>query len=369
MKIPGIDLSPTDRTSIGAGVPEGLRAHALDDASPLPLVIEPNQPVAADVVAAMLAANRNWVEEQLLAHGALLFRDVGVRDPRGFEAVARAVTTELRNGYLGTSPRDALTDYVFNASELPGFYPIPQHCEMSFVKKPTSRLLFACLVAPTSEGGETPLCDFRSVLRDLDPAVRARFETRGVRILRNYSGPEGGRAVGPWQLKPWHHLFGTTDRARVEHICRENEFEYTWLPGGRLRLIHTQPAVRPHPVTGELVWFNHSQVFHLSQAYGELRRIALRQHSVRIGALGAVAWLLSHLQAALQSDEELAMQCSYGDGQPIPYADIEAVRDAIWKNLRAFRWRVGDVVLIDNFAISHGRMPYRGPRQIVVAWS
>ena len=29
----------------------------------------------------------------------------------------------------------------------------------------------------------------------------------------------------------------------------------------------------------------------------------------------------------------------------------------------------GDVVAIDNFAVSHGRLPYRGPRNVAVAWA
>ena len=40
-----------------------------------------------------------------------------------------------------------------------------------------------------------------------------------------------------------------------------------------------------------------------------------------------------------------------------------------WRNLVAFPWQQGDVVAIDNFSMSHGRLPYRGPRQVVVAWA
>jgi hypothetical protein len=34
-----------------------------------------------------------------------------------------------------------------------------------------------------------------------------------------------------------------------------------------------------------------------------------------------------------------------------------------------FPWAQGDVVAIDNRSVAHGRMPYRGEREIVVAWS
>jgi len=341
----------------------------LDPGQSLPGLFEVKGDGRPEAVAEALRRERASVAAALAEHGALLVRGAELREPIDVERIALALSDELENDYLGTSPRDALTEFVFNASELPDFYPIPQHCEMSFVKHPPSRLLFACLVAPGGEGGETPLCDFRAVYRDLDPAVRARFVERGVRNVRNYEGPDGGASMGPWQLKPWHELFGTRDRDRVEAICRENDFAFEWRPKGRLRLVNVQPAVRAHPASGEPVWFNHAQVFHLSQAAGEYRRIARRQDRLRMLALMGVAATLALAQQLVRDPEDQAMHCTYGDGSPIPLADIEAVRDAIWKNLRAFRWQRGDVLWIDNRAISHGRMPYRGPRRIVVAWA
>jgi alpha-ketoglutarate-dependent taurine dioxygenase len=48
---------------------------------------------------------------------------------------------------------------------------------------------------------------------------------------------------------------------------------------------------------------------------------------------------------------------------------MELVRDAIWDNMVFIRWRAGDVVAIDNFAVAHGRMPYEGPRKVAVCWA
>ena len=63
------------------------------------------------------------------------------------------------------------------------------------------------------------------------------------------------------------------------------------------------------------------------------------------------------------------MHCTYGDGGEIADADMEKIRDAVWKNLVAIPWQRGDVVAIDNFAVSHGRLPFQGPRQIAVCWA
>jgi hypothetical protein len=167
--------------------------HTLNgDADGTPLMIHARSDSDANHLASWIAAHQEWISERLATHGALLFRGFEIGDAPAFERIARAVDAELKNEYLGTSPRNALTDYVFTASELPPYYPIPQHCEMSFIAHPPRRLFFCCLVPPVRGSGETPLADFRKVLHDLDPDVRQRFEQRGLRIVRNYSGPGGG---------------------------------------------------------------------------------------------------------------------------------------------------------------------------------
>ena len=85
-------------------------------------------------------------------------------NPSGLSACSQAFEPVLQNDYLGTSPRNALTEFVFSASELPPHFPIPQHCEMSFVARPPRRLFFSCLVPSSGPGGETPLADFRRVV-------------------------------------------------------------------------------------------------------------------------------------------------------------------------------------------------------------
>jgi alpha-ketoglutarate-dependent taurine dioxygenase len=339
-------------------------------AAGLPLYIEPESEKerAVPSVVSWLQSERELAVSKLEQHGALLLRGFDVRSPSEFEQVVRAIGADLKKDYLGTSPRNALTDYVFNASELPPFYPIPQHCEMTFIAQPPQRLFFSCLVAPQAPGGETPICDFRRVYRDLDPAVRERFTRLGVRNIRNYGGPNGRGRFDLWQLKPWHEMFGTTDRAVVEQKCREAGFEWTWGEHDKLRLTNTQPAARAHPKTGELVWFNHSQVFHLSAAQGEYRRILSRLPMFRYEALRRVAEIGVFLKRLRGSSLEHPMHSTYGDGSEIPDSDMERVRDAIWRNLVVFRWQVGDVLMIDNFGIAHGRMPYRGPRHVIVCW-
>jgi len=339
------------------------------DARGLPLVIQPTADADLGRLCDWLRASADSVQERLATHGALLLRGFPVHDAPAFERLARAIDDGLKNEYLGTSPRNGLTDYVFTASELPPFYPIPQHCEMSFVAHPPRRVFFCCLLAPAPDSGETPLVDFRAVWRDLDPAVRERFTRGGIRIVRNYSGPQGGSRFDLWQLKRWNEMFLTTDRAAVEAKCREEGFQVEWRPNGGLRLISTQPVYRDHPRTGERVWHNHTQVFHLSAAAGEYRRIARLRPTWRHRGLALVTRALVGAQRALRAADDQAMHCTYADGHEIPDADMEHVRDLIWRHLVITPWRRGDVLAIDNHSVAHGRLPYRGPRQVAVCWA
>jgi hypothetical protein len=121
-------------------------------------------------------------------------------------------------------------------------------------------------------------------------------------------------------------------------------------------------------VTGEAVWHNHLTTFHLSQAAGEYRRIHRLRPSVRHFALWQLARVLERLQRRRPADER-AMDCTYADGSAIPTADVEAVREAVWRHLVVVPWRRGDVLAIDNYAVAHGRLPFRGPREIAVCWA
>jgi len=345
-----------------------LNVHPLGKvADSLPLVVEPGADRSPRALADRLAANIDWTQDALRRHGALLFRGFDVDKPDDFEVMARAVDNELKNEYLGTSPRDALTDYVFSASELPGYYPIPQHCEMSFVKNYPRRIFFCCLIAP-QDGGETPLVDFRKVYADLDPQVLKRFVDRGIRIIRNYSGPNGGGRFDLWKLKRWDEMFRTTDRAAVEAKCREEGFEPVWVAGEKLRLISQHDAVHKHPETGEPVWFNHSLVFHLSAAPGEYRRIYDRRGDLRSFFLWNFSRAMVAVKRTTPADEQ-AMHCTYRDGTEISDADMEHVRDVVWKHMVITPWKKGDVVAIDNHSVGHGRLPYTGPRQVAVCWA
>jgi hypothetical protein len=57
----------------------------------------------------------------------------------------------------------------------------------------------------------------------------------------------------------------------------------------------------------------------------------------------------------------------YGDGSTIGDAVLDEIRAAYAKVEVAFPWQRGDVLMIDNMLVSHGRRPFKGARKTLVA--
>jgi hypothetical protein len=88
------------------------------------------------------------------------------------------------------------------------------------------------------------------------------------------------------------------------------------------------------------------------------------------------AWHISALEPAAQQAmlatfgaDDLPRNVCFGDGAPIGADDIAAIAAAHDQAIVSFPWQVGDVLLIDNLLVSHGREPYTGTRRVVVAMS
>lgn len=315
-----------------------------------------------------IESEKDQLKSGLLKHGSILFRGYDIKTPEDFEEIALALEPGLQNNYAGTSPRNSRTKFVHSASELPGHYPIMQHCEMSFLPTAPRYLFFFCYVEP-KDGGETPICDFRKVYDQMNPDIRNEFETKGVKLIRNYTGPNSKARKDMYQLKKWDELFKTTDHKKVEEECEKNELEITWLDDDRLRLVNDRPSVQTHPDTGEKVWFNHLQVFHREAAAIEYKHIHKRRKDLFSLKYMIALNTITFFKRVFKKPEDEAMHMVFADGTEIPKSYVEHVEQLIWDNLVAVPWKLGDVLMIDNFSTSHGRLPFKGPRDILVAWS
>lgn len=313
--------------------PESLvRTRPLGERLCTPLVVEPS--VEGVSLSVWAATGRAFVEELLPRHGGLLFRDFEVRDVTEFEQFVGAVAGTLMDYAYQSTPRTQVSGNVYTSTEYPAAQSIPLHNEMSYARRWPMKICFCCL-QPAARGGATPVADSRKVLARIDPSVRKQFARRGVMYVRNYGGGVD---------LPWAKVFQTDSRAEVEAYCLRAGIEFEWLAGDRLRTRQVCPAIAEHPRTGEAVWFNQAHLFHVSNLKPEV-----------------LASLLSTF-----GEDELPRNAYYGDGQSIEADVLEHIREAYRQETVIFEWRAGDVLLLDNMLVAHGREPFEGARKVVV---
>ncbi|HKX28617.1 MAG TPA: TauD/TfdA family dioxygenase [Blastocatellia bacterium] len=314
--------------------PEDLiKMNYLDPEKRFPLVIEP-QAAGLDPVG-WAESNRELIERQLLAHGALLFRGFRVDGVTRFEQLACAVSGELLDYRERAAPRTEIASRVYTSTEFPADQSIPLHHEMSYSHNWPTKLWFFC-VQPAQQGGSTPIANDREVINLIDPKIKERFLNKGIMYVRNY---------GEGLDMSWQVAFQTEDRSVVEEYCRRAGTQFEWRANDRLRTRQKRQVTVTHPKTGETIWFNHAHLFHLSNLTPEVREALLSEFK----------------------EDELPRNAFYGDGSPIESSILDEIRDVYQRSAVIFPWQQGDILMLDNFLASHGREPFVGPRQILVA--
>lgn len=350
------------------------------------LVVSPKegQPhLGADWLAELLRNNRVWFRDAFFRHGAIIFRGFEVMDALAFEQVALSMNPELEEVYIGTSPRSHIegTRFVHTAADFQPHRTVPPHLEMSFRDAPPVLQIFYASRLEHTQGGETPLVDFRGVWIDLqeDLAVRAKFEGRMVTYVRNYDDCDSVSRFDPLMQKCWGDMFKTDKRPdtrpEVLHKCAAESFNCTWDAAGTLKIENAQPWIRRHPVTGDATWFNHMNVLKPESMVYDYERTA----TLWGGVLGLWPLLLSFYYRTLfaamsffREERQLGSTALFDDGSLVPRELFMVVKKAIWSNTFQAPYRKHDIVILDNLRIGHGREIYLGPkesRQIMTAWS
>ncbi|GLQ87909.1 hypothetical protein GCM10007898_14770 [Dyella flagellata] len=311
---------------------DGIRRSLLPGMTRLPLLFQLRGGNFA--LDKWIRAHRHDVDRELAQHGAILFRGFGIDSAAAMRGVAGALMEQIlaENGeHVAVPDGGGVQTPVFYAPESKLLW----HNENTFNDRWPRRILFACR-RPAPSGGETPLVDSREVFNRLPPAIREAFVRKGVMYVRYY-----GQRLG----LPWSKVFGSESREQVEAQCRAAGFRYQWLDDGSLRTMAVRPAVWRHPESGDWCWCNQAQHWHIACLDATTR-----------------AYIVAATEAA-----RYPRACYFGDGTPIPDAVMQDILDVYAGLEVSFPWQQGDVLLVDNMLVAHGRNPYRGERELLVA--
>jgi alpha-ketoglutarate-dependent taurine dioxygenase len=299
-----------------AGKPPLLRVEATHDA------------------ARWAAEHRDALRGFVAEHGSLLVRGLGLRDAAESEAVFRQLGS-LMTEMEAFAPRRRYAQGVYSTSKWPPNQPMCMHHELSYAAEVPSLMLFACLVAPTG-GGATPIADAATVLEALPADLVARFEREGWILVRNYNDEIGASLAD---------AFSTDDRAAVESYCAANAIRFEWQESGGLRTWQRRSAVVSHPLTGQRCWFNQIAFLNEWTLAPELREYLVDVY----GADG------------------LPFNTRFGNGDPVDADVVHVINETYEVHTVREQWQPGDLLVVDNVRTAHGREPFEGPREVVVA--
>ncbi len=287
---------------------------------------------------ASLSEVEDWIDGQkqaLLAqaaeHGAVLFRGFPVDGALDFDAFISAfgVDNFTYAESLSNAVRVNKTERVFTANEAPRDVSIYLHHEMAQTPVYPSMLFFCCEMAPDAHG-ETPLCRSDVLLEKLtgrDPGFVEACERLGVRYISTMPAdddPESG------QGRSWASTLDADSREAAEDKLRALGYRWEWLPDGSLKATTPAlPAVRTL-VDGRKVFFN-------------------------------------QLIAAFRGWKDASKSVTFGDDSPIPLDSMNLAIELADELSFDLAWQAGDVAIIDNFLVMHGRKPFEGQRSVLAS--
>ena len=301
-----------------------------------PLVYAPRV-TASRLAAALdwLTANRLLLLEQLERHGVIVFRGFPFAGDEDFDAALGAFKLENfpYQSSLSNAIRRHRTERVFTANEAPPDIEIYLHHELAQTPLHPTRLFFYCEVAPDT-GGATPICRsdwLLARLRHRLPEFAARCERLGVRYINIM--PQG-EDMESGQGRGWRATLGADNRIEAEARLKSLGYGWSWFDGCVLRACSPAlPAVRTLP-SGKSVFFN--QLIAAWRGWSDRRNEAERS-------------------------------ICFGDHSEIPDADMQVVAEIAEQMTVDLQWQAGDMALVDNMQVMHGRRPYSGRRQVLAS--
>ncbi|CAH0350632.1 TauD/TfdA family dioxygenase [Sphingobium sp. CECT 9361] len=307
-----------------------------------PLFLEAKPGAFANVEDASdwVGENRPTLDRLIEEHGVIVLRGFPLQTSADFGRLGAKFPVFDGNYQGGAAARRSLDKGVYEATQRTGDQTIYIHQEMFYVRDYPPRIaFFARKVAET--GGETIIADMAKVTRLLPVPIRKKLEQHGVLVIRNFAPPSGSNVeTRLMDRRGWEFAFYTDSREEVDEVCRHRGMEPHWHDDGSLTVFSRLPAFVVHPTTGK-----------------EVYRTALHTNA--------------RTKADMEHDEEakqlLASQkipsaMVLGNGEPLNPEEELALARLVDDATVYWKWQQGDVMILDNLQIGHGRNPFVGER-------
>ncbi|CAL1140526.1 unnamed protein product [Cladocopium goreaui] len=306
------------------------------------------------------------IYKDLKEYGAIVFRGFEISKDKGtFGQVGQALQLEPCEDPLhSVAARDAVDKKagVYEAVNKPSrskFY-IGMHNEMVGDRAPGAAL-FVCFKA-AEEGGEFLVADGRKMFKELDKEWLTKVYNRDV-VYSTAEFPMGFIEGLPDFVQPAVEpmVYGAMTQALKMKVDFKTElrWEKSDYDGSKILQVRAMPQypVLRHHATGEPCWWGsmHSHAEHLrserEKVYGEAQETT--------GAFEAQKW-----RSRINKTDVF-----YGDdGEKIETEWLEHLDKVTLDCAEKVKMEEGDMVLLDNYLVMHGRCPFEGTRLHAVSW-
>lgn len=247
------------------------------------------------------------VVEVFQESGAVLFRGFGAESSDFPAFTARFSSATLGRLHLGQNRREVADDADTSTVNL-GMQHVGPHAELGYSPQRPDLLWFYCARPPAS-GGETTLFDGIEVWKSLPDALREKFAM--TELLYSFE------ATGQDEWPLFTGVLADRDRT-LDLLAAERGVSYTTRDDDAIDISYRVPAAKPSRYQG-VPAFSNSIIPNLS---------------------GTV---------------------SFADGTPVRSGDRLSILRTCDDLITPVGWRQGDVIMIDNSRMMHGRLPFSDP--------
>ena len=279
--------------------------------------------------------DRRKLLDTLERTGALLFRGYPVASAQDFDRLIEAFDLPVftYQESLSNAVRTNVTPRVFTANEAPPTVDIYLHHEMAQTPRYPEKLFFYCEIAPEG-GGATPLCRSDIVGRRLEvahPELFSALEQHGVRYTHTMPGSPD---LDSGQGRSWQDTLNAATREEAEDRLRALGYSWHWHDAGDLRVTTpTLPAIVRRD-DGTPLFFNQ---------------------------------LIAAFRGWSDARNDPSQSIRYGDGTAISVDAMKVAIEIADEATYDLQWQVGDVAIVDNYLVMHGRRRYTGRRRVLAS--
>lgn len=338
----------------------------------LPLVIEATHDKSSGFLFDFLRANHLEIKDDVETYGAILLRGFDLRTDEDFERAILEIKgfEPIKDYFMKEEGRDQVsgTSLVLHTNTIVntgGGAQIPRfHTENYFTPDVPHYICFFCRT-PSKMGGETGITNLAKTYEELNPALQAKLEESTFFVCR-------------WPISEVLEAYDIP-KEKVEEVCDVcQQFGLTIVGSGEDRfVILNKPTVLVDPSTK--MKSLQAQFDLIPGIFGQITKRFLRDFPGKQWFFLRVLWRLPispfivPLMKLFFHDRKIIykMRKRYSDAGKIMLKHIFSKRDVaelasgMRKNFSGFKWKSGDILLIDNSKIAHTGMPGdRSPRVI-----